>query len=107
MNLQIIKSRDGYPEYVLLPIAIYKKLQSQINTALSNTEDQYVAFDAADYVENPVALARIKAHLSQLELANLMEVTQAYISKIENAMTVSAKVKEKVRRAIEDNRTRK
>ncbi|HHF7345999.1 TPA: helix-turn-helix transcriptional regulator [Legionella feeleii] len=35
---------------------------------------------ASDYVDNPVALARIQAGLTQEELASLMGVTQAYIS---------------------------
>ena len=97
MNLQIIKSGDGKPEYVLLPIAIYKSLRQQIEKALLHAEeDEYVKFDVADYVDNPIALARIKAHLSQQQLADLLGVTQAYISKIENQSKVSAKLIQKV-----------
>lgn len=100
MSLQIIKSRDGRPEYVLLPISVYKSLRSEIETELSKTEDDYVLFDASDYVDNPVALARIKAHITQQELADLMGVTQAYISKIENRTKVSPKLFERVTNAI-------
>ena len=100
MSLQIIKARDGSPEYVLLPISVYKNLRNEIETELSKTEDDYVLFNAGDYVGNPVALARIKAHRTQQELAELMGVTQAYISKIENQGKVSHKLFEKVMRVI-------
>ena len=38
----------------------------------------YAPFDPADYVDNPIALARIKAGIAQAELAKRMKVTQAY-----------------------------
>lgn len=97
MNLQIIKSRDGRPEYVLLPVFVYKNLQDEIEKELLKFDEDYVLFDSADYVDNPVALARIKAHITQQELAKRMNVTQAYISKLENQETVSRKMLEKVR----------
>jgi DNA-binding XRE family transcriptional regulator len=97
MNLQIIKSQDGRPEYVLLPLIVYNNLRSQIDRAVSRlNEDDYVSFNVADYIDNPIAVARIKAHISQQRLAKLMGVTQAYISKIENQKNVSAKIIEKV-----------
>jgi len=34
MNLQIIKSYDGKPEYVLLPIATYKSLRTLIEKVM-------------------------------------------------------------------------
>ena len=60
----------------------------------------YVPFIIEDYVDNPVALARLKAGLSQSALARRMDVTQAYISKIERKEKVSAKVFQKVQRAL-------
>lgn len=100
MSFQIIKSIDGKDEYVLLPISIYQELQQQIDTKIKIQANDYVPFDPADYVENPIALARIKAHLTQAELANLLNVTQAYISKIERQKKVTAKLLNKVREAI-------
>jgi ribosome-binding protein aMBF1 (putative translation factor) len=47
----------------------------------------YVQFVLEDYVDNPVALARIKARLKQEDLDERMDVSQAYISKIENQLT--------------------
>lgn len=106
MNLQIIKSVDGKDEYVLLPIGIYRSLQKEIAsqiTGMSNRQD-FVPFEPEDYVNNPVALTRIKAGMTQNQLANRMEVTQAYISKIERQSKVSAKLLHKVRLALSKKR---
>lgn len=102
MNLQTIKSLDGKVEYVLLPVAAYKALRHQITEQLRHTQENedYEVFDPADYVDNPVALARIQAGLTQEELAKLMAVTQAYISKIENQENVSVKLLHKVHEAL-------
>ena len=86
MNLQIIKSVEGKAEYVLLPINIYNALRNEIEQALKKkySDDDYVPFEVEDYVDNPVALARINAGITQEELAKRMEVTQAYVSKLEH-----------------------
>ncbi len=57
MNLQTIKSLDGRVGYVLLPVAAYKALRVQIMKQLQNIRqnEEYEAFNPADYVENPVA----------------------------------------------------
>ena len=60
----------------------------------------YEPFNLEDYVNNPVALARIQAHLTQEELAEKMEVSQAYVSKLESKASVSEKVLAKVNAAI-------
>ena len=102
MSLQIIKSIDGKAEYVLLPFNVYNVLRHEIDAALKkkhNSED-YVPFELTDYVDNPVALARINAGITQEELAKLMDVTQAYVSKIENQEKVTAKIMQKVTKAI-------
>jgi transcriptional regulator with XRE-family HTH domain len=62
--------------------------------------EDYEVFDPADYIDNPVALARIQAGITQEELAQLMSVTQAYVSKIENQEKVTAKMMQKVTTAI-------
>ncbi len=96
MNLQIIKSSNGQPEYVLLPVSVYKNLRHVIEKELKKAPKDYVTFDAKDYIDNPVALARIKAHVTQKELAKAMDVTQAYISKLENQDSVSQKILTKI-----------
>ena len=103
MSLQIIKSIDGKAEYVLLPVNIYHALRHEIDEALKKkyNSDDYVPFDLTDYVDNPVALARINAGITQETLAEHMEVTQAYISKLEAQNRVTAKVLKKVKSAIE------
>jgi DNA-binding XRE family transcriptional regulator len=102
MNLQTIKSIDGKVEYVLLPIATYQALRHQITEQLkqANEDQEYEVFDPADYIDNPVALARIQADITQEELARLMNVTQAYVSKIENQEKVTPKMMQKVTKAI-------
>ncbi len=103
MNLQVIKSIDGRDEYVLLPVGIYNTLHDQIEKSLSKVieSNDYVPFQPEDYVDNPVALARIKAGITQAELARLMQVTQAYISKIEARGKVTAKLLNKVKVALQ------
>jgi DNA-binding XRE family transcriptional regulator len=105
MNLQTIKSMDGKVEYVLLPVAAYQALRHQITKQLKQAkEDQdYEVFNPADYIDNPVALARIQAGITQEELARLMSVTQAYVSKIENQEKVTPKMMQKVTKAITKN----
>ena len=103
MTLQIIKSIDGKAEYVLLPVNIYNVLRGEIEEALKKkySSEDYVPFNLTDYVDNPVALARINAGITQETLAKRMNVTQAYISKIEAQSKVTAKVLQKVNAAIE------
>lgn len=102
MNLQTIKSLDGKVEYVLLPVATYKALRHQITEQLKQIQENkdYEIFDPADYIDNPIALARIQAGLTQEDLAKQMEVTQAYISKIENQEKVSVKLLNKVQKVL-------
>lgn len=103
MTLQTIKSMDGRPEYVLLPMAIYKVLQQPIEREVKRlraSDDDFVPFEPADYIDNPIALARIKAHVRQKELAALLGVTQAYVSKVENQEAVSPMLLARVRSAL-------
>jgi len=97
MSLQMIKSIAGKDEYVLLPIHAYRVLKKQIDKVLN---EDYEKFELKDYVQNPVALARIQANLTQKDLADHLEVTQAYISKIENQDTVAPNVLNKMIKAI-------
>ena len=104
MNLQTIKSMNGQVEYVILPFAVFLALKHEIVEQLKHSEcnedEDYELFDPADYVDNPVALARIKAEITQADLAKLMGVTQAYISKIENQAKVTPKMLKKVQQAL-------
>lgn len=97
MSLQVIKSINGKDEYVLLPVDIYNRLKPQIDSALAK---QYEVFELTDYITNPVALMRIKANLTQKNLADLLGVSQAYISKIESSNDVSIKVINKVKHVL-------
>lgn len=102
MKLQTIKSLGGKPEYVLLLIMVYQALREAIELQLekAQSESEYELFDAADYIQNPVALTRIKAKLTQQQLADLMGVAQAYISRLESQLQVSPKSLLKVKAAI-------
>jgi transcriptional regulator with XRE-family HTH domain len=55
-----------------------------------------------DYINNPVALARIRASMTQETLARKMGVTQAYISKLESQARISAKVLQKLKQVLGD-----
>jgi len=98
MTLQTIKSIDGKDEYVLLPVMVYKALKEEIEDELAGLEaateegEEYVPFVLDDYVDNPVALVRMKAHITQKELAQRLGVTQAYVSKIERQEKVTPKL---------------
>lgn len=101
MNLQVIKSVTGEAEYVLLPVYAYERLKPHIDKILS---EDYVPFIAEDYISNPVALARIKAGITQKELAGLLNVSQGYISKLESQQSVSPKALNNVINAIQAHR---
>ena len=106
MSLQKIKSLTGKEEYVLLPITVYKALKVEIDNRISHVkrktinDDEFVPFELEDYVDNPVALARMKSHLTQAQLAERMEVSQAYVSKIERQDNVTAKLLVRVKKAL-------
>jgi len=100
MSVNIIKSLDG-EEYVLLPLRVYRALRESIEKQLAEKDDaDYVPFELEDYVDNPIALARIKAKLTQEELAQRINVSQAYISKVERQDKVTAKLLERVKKAL-------
>ncbi len=106
LNLQIIKSISGKPEFVLIPVAVYNALREQIEDEVAGLEaaakkdGDYVPFALDDYVDSPVARARIKANLTQRELAKRLGVTQAYISKIEHQTKVTPKLLMRVKAAL-------
>lgn len=106
LNLQVIKSLSGKPEFVLIPVAVYQALREQIEDEIAGLEavkenaGDYVSFALEDYLDNPVALARVKANLTQQELAKRLSVSQAYISKVEQQQKVTAKLLSKVAAAI-------
>ena len=110
MSLQTIKNMQGNAEYVLLPVQVFDVLKDQIEDELAgleawaDQEEDYVDFDPADYVDNPVALARMKAQVKQVDLARHMNVTQSYISKLEHADQVSDEAMQKVRAALQELR---
>ena len=107
MTLQTIRTLDG-SDYVLLPLPVYKRLKPYIQAALQQREgdEEYEPFELEHYIDNPVALARIKAGLTQEELAARMGVTQPYVAKLERQVKATAKTMAKVNQAIRTKRTR-
>lgn len=85
-TLQIIKNTSGRPEYVLLPIDVYKNLKENIDHMIIQcaSQEDYVDFNPSNFIKNSIALARMKAKITQASLAKHLDVSQAYISKIEN-----------------------
>lgn len=106
MSVQVIKDRKGRPEYVLLPMPVYKALQPEIEEQLAahgldgSAEDDYEPFDPADYIDNPVAIERMRAGIKQKALANAMGVSQAYVSKLEAGEHVTTAALKRVREAL-------
>ena len=93
-------------------VAVYRSLRGQIESKLARRktgagEGEYMPFVLEDYVDNPVALARIKADITQAELARRMGVSQAYVSKIEAQARIGGKVLAKVQGALRVTRTDK
>jgi len=74
MKPQIIYENER-PAFVVLPYQDYIKLAAD--------DDELIPFDVADYIANPIKAARIEAGLTQAELAERLEVSQAYIAKVE------------------------
>ena len=100
MNLQIIHSTAGKPEFVLLPVTLYEKFSKKFHAELATLNSDYVPFVLEDYIDNPVALARMKAHMTQEALATAMKVSQAYISKLETQKKVTPMMLGKVHKAL-------
>jgi len=106
MSVQIIKDRNGKPEYVLLPMPVYKALQSKINEQLAalgmddNADNDYEPFDPAEYIDNPVAIDRMRAGIKQKDLAQAMGVSQAYVSKLEAADDITPAALKRIRTAL-------
>ncbi len=44
-----------------------------------NIKQKYVSFVHEDYVDNPIAVARIKAGITQEQLVQRLDVSQAYM----------------------------
>jgi len=103
-TLQTINAANGKPEYVLLPMPVYLALHKVIDRELQKMKlqeaDDYMPYDPSDYVDNPVALARLRAHVRQEDLARLLGVTQAYISKVEHQEKVSPKLVARVKEVL-------
>ncbi len=113
-GIEAIKSGKGKRVTVNLPTDV-KAIRNKTGLSQSvfagleawaDQEEDYVDFDPADYVDNPVALARIKAQVKQIDLARHMKVTQSYIFKLEHADQVSDEAWQKVKAALQELRKR-
>ena len=69
---------ENKPAFAVIPYAEYIEL-------VGNTKDdnETVQFSLSDYIQNPIRVARIQSNLSQQELAERLNVTQGYVSRIE------------------------
>ena len=87
-------------------MVVYRALKDQIEKELAahetgqDTEQTYVLFVLDDYVDNPVALARIKAGVTQEQLAQRLGVSQAYVSQLERRINVTSKMLDRIHIAI-------
>jgi len=107
MSIQVIKKKHK-ADYVIIPYNEFLEYADEdlidaayIQEVLSDPIDgKIIEFNFEDYVNNPVHLCRLRVGLSQKELAKKMNVSQAYISKLEKMETVSAKALKKVSESI-------
>ena len=69
--LQTIKNTSGRPEYVLLPIEVYKNLKENIDHMVAQcaSQEDYVDFNPSDFIKNRIALERMKTKITQASLA--------------------------------------
>ena len=97
-NIQVINSLEGKPEYVLIPFRVYTALRKEIDNRIANgaEQDNYIPFALEDYLDNPVARARINARMTQDQFAQRLGVSLAYVSKLEKQAKVTAKVRANV-----------
>lgn len=97
MNVQIIE-RDGKPEYAVVPIAEFQRLQELAESAEDNRaydkamheietgEDEIVPAEIADQIlagESPVKVWRKYRGITQVTLSKRIGVSQAYVVAIE------------------------
>ena len=61
------------------------------SVGVADKSADYVPFALEDYVDSPIALARIKAKVTQKELAKRLGVTQAYIRPISARSSIRLK----------------
>lgn len=81
------------PAFAVIPYADYIALVGS-----ANDDDEYVSFALNDYIQNPIRVARIEANLSQQDLAERLNITQGYISRIEGRnFKVTDKLMHKIR----------
>jgi DNA-binding XRE family transcriptional regulator len=78
MQPQIIYNGNNQPAYAVIPWQDYQRL-----AALDDDDNEVIPFDVANYIDNPIKAARIKANWTQTQLADALGVKQSYIAKIE------------------------
>ncbi|MDP2380286.1 MAG: helix-turn-helix transcriptional regulator [Sulfurimicrobium sp.] len=81
-KLQIIYEQ-GKPAFAVIPYEEYLALTNNCEESARDDDEEYVPFILSDYINNPVRVARIKAGVTQKDLAACLAVTQGYVSKIE------------------------
>jgi ribosome-binding protein aMBF1 (putative translation factor) len=95
MNFNTVEALGGQ-RFVLFPADDYARIEKEVQALLRKqvkltpqTKLDSEPFVLTDYVRNPVALARIKAGVTQVELAKRLNVSQPYIAKLEAQGRVS------------------
>jgi ribosome-binding protein aMBF1 (putative translation factor) len=102
MNFNTIEALGGQ-RFVLFPADDYARIEKDVqallrkHVAVSRAKKMdYEPFVLTDYVRNPVALARINAGVTQVDLAKRLGVSQPYIAKLEAQGRVSKEKLEQV-----------
>jgi ribosome-binding protein aMBF1 (putative translation factor) len=106
MNFNTIEALGGQ-RFVLFPADDYARIEKDVQALLRKhvavsraKKADYEPFVLTDYVRNPVALARINAGMTQVELAKRLGVSQPYIAKLEAQGRVSKEKLDQVNAAL-------
>lgn len=90
MNTQILyhPQKQQQPEFAVIPWSEYQRLckqaAEQITRPADESDNDYLDFDLAHYITNPIRRLRVKAGCTQSHIAKTLGVSQAYIAKIEH-----------------------
>ena len=100
MSTQIIYDQSGKnPEFAVIPWEEYQQLIQQE----SKHDEEMIPFDVGDFIDNPIKAMRIKANLTQVQLAAALGVSQAYIGKIERpGHTPTEKLTKRIEKALKE-----
>lgn len=108
--IQIIKENDQ-PKFAVIQWDLFMKFREQFEEfedyldakkLLNDPITETVTLNIYDFIKNPVKAIRIENGLTQKQLAEIMNVSQPYIAKVEKSKKLSQKFIFKVKEVLQD-----